>query len=176
MMLRIILYIGDNESAVYRSFNLVHDTFKFNSEMNIDERLLYKLLEDSKIFEGLPFNTNPKADFMFIFRDEIIKWLQLKRILHLEYPETQLSATRVVRYASFIDEVTKQLDATALVVTHSYHLVDRLGAMIESSEYSLSEDDVEIRYFVGEVEHVATFDERGVLQNWIGGFMEAPIL
>lgn len=100
----------------------------------------------------------------------------------IEQPELHLHPEYQARLADVFASAVKQANGrkgnTSLIVeTHSQHLVNRLGRLVE--EKVLSPDDVTILLFEpSEVEdkstsiRISTFDNDGVLKNWPFGFFE----
>lgn len=100
----------------------------------------------------------------------------------IEQPELHLHPEYQARLADVFASAVKQANGgrgnTSLIVeTHSQHLVNRLGRLVE--EKILSPEDVTILLFEpSEKEEkstnirISTFDEDGVLKNWPFGFFE----
>lgn len=84
----------------------------------------------------------------------------------------------VVSPSSNTNEILRTVSPPRVVIeTHSQHLVNRLGLLIEQGR--LTPDDVSVVLFEADPERVgtskvriATFNNEGVLQNWPFGFFE----
>ncbi len=100
----------------------------------------------------------------------------------IEQPELHLHPEYQARLADVFASAVKQANGgkgnTSLIVeTHSQHLVNRLGRLVE--EKILSPDDVTILLFEPSQKEdkstsvrISKFDEDGVLTNWPFGFFE----
>jgi hypothetical protein len=112
---------------------------------------------------------------------------QNSSIVVLEQPELHLHPDSQARLADvFAGTIRAQGDRPAserpsiLIETHSQHLVNRLGQLVESG--ALSETDVSIVLFEASdsiqsatTTRVSTFTDKGILKDWPYGFFEPEI-
>jgi predicted ATPase len=98
----------------------------------------------------------------------------------IEQPELHLHPSFQAKLADvFAASVTGQKIVPHLLVeTHSNHIINRLGQLI--NEGKLTNDDVQILIFEKEGNsnssiRIAGFDENGYLKNWPAGFFEPEI-
>lgn len=96
--------------------------------------------------------------------------------LHL-HPELQAKIGNLLAGVIRFEKEHDRKVSTLIIETHSQHLINRLGLLIEKGD--LSKDDVSIVVFEPNTEKlgtsvvsVATFDDDGILENWPFGFFE----
>ncbi|MEX8192357.1 DUF3696 domain-containing protein [Comamonas guangdongensis] len=96
--------------------------------------------------------------------------------LHL-HPEYQSRLADVFAAAVKPSKKNNNNDVSLIIETHSPHIVNRLGELVEQGK--LSAEDVSILLFEPSEDqqksvkvNVSNFDEEGVLQNWPFGFFE----
>ncbi|WP_198140956.1 AAA family ATPase [Polaromonas sp. JS666] len=113
-------------------------------------------------------------------------WTQLTSMVVLEQPELHLHPDSQARladvFAGTIGATNPRSPRTPsiLVETHSQHLVNRLGQLVESGR--LAAEDVSIILFESSggpspstKVRISSFSAEGVLQNWPYGFFEPEI-
>ncbi len=99
---------------------------------------------------------------------------KIRRTLAIEQPELHLHPAHQALLADvFVNAVSGGSKINFLIETHSEALINRLGELI--GDKKISHDDVQIVIFADESEdtsnvQIATFDEKGALENWPYGF------